>query len=243
MQLLLPFTNLQVTDQHLAWLRLANAADYPERKHWFYPFKSRWLRAHAVSDGFDLQTIEKKCWCGDGIWRGVDDDLPRNLWRPCCKCAGTGIYLRKEIVLARWLVRDAVFHTPTEYRRIYGPGYHATFAGLIQHDPVSSRSGQRAMDRLFLRYEPTTFFRLWQARWSRYRDDRVLAFHWRVRRVRMQLARITSCSRWCSRHRRMRVSNTILAAPAGSLGDPGATKACGRTPGSRSGTMASVPIS
>lgn len=190
MQTVLPFKNLRVPDKHIQWLAQANAADYYERKLWFYPFKTRFLRRHAITDGLDLQTIVIKCWCGDGIWRGMDDTLPQHLWQRCHKCSGTGIYLTKHIVLIRWLIKGLIFHEPSNLiLHPSGNEYRNTFDGRIQHPPVDPKVGRRAMERLMLRYEPNLLLALWRRRWENARDSKVWAWKSRYRRFRASFQR------------------------------------------------------
>lgn len=152
-------------DRHVEWLYQANAADYFERRGWFYPFKTRFLRAHAIPDGLDLQTIVKKCWCGDGIWRGAEYTVPERYWERCHKCGGTGIYLTKHIVLIRWMLRDRLFHEPSSLIvHSSQHDYRVQFDGLIKHADVPSKTGRRAMQRLMLRYAPEMFIALWKQR-------------------------------------------------------------------------------
>ena len=139
---------------HLRWLETANAAEYFDKHAVFYPLKSRLLRRFAVPDGYDVQTIKKPCWCGDGVWRGIDDQLPRALWERCHKCSGTGIYSNRQIALRRWLLNGTLFHEPAPevFIEDISPAEHIN--GLIKHSPTSSTAGNRAMLRLLLRYEP-----------------------------------------------------------------------------------------
>lgn len=151
--------------KHIEWLRVANAGDFSDKKPWFYPFKTRFCRAHALPDGYDLQVITLKCWCGDGIWRGSEYTLPERFWERCHKCGGTGIYLKKNILLIRLLLRDLVFHEPSQlvtYRE--GFEYKNRFEGLIKHPPSDPKAARRAMERLMLRYEPETLKRLYLSR-------------------------------------------------------------------------------
>lgn len=189
-QLLLPFRNLRVDARHIEWLRLANAGDYPERKFWFYSFKTRFLRRHAVTDGLDLQTIVLKCWCGDGIFRGIDDNRPRKLWEKCHKCGGSGIYLTKHVVLIRWMIGGMIFHEPSNLIP-HRPGndYRNRIDGLIRHEPVSSAVGRRAMLRLFLRYEPDTFLRFHEQRWRSWLYWKGVNLRYNIRRVKLLLSR------------------------------------------------------
>lgn len=166
--------------RHLEWLASANAAEYPAKKYTFYPLKSRLLRRFAMPDGFDLQTIVLKCWCGDGIFRGVDGELPRHCWSYCHKCNGTGVYMRRKIVLARWLVGGRIFHEPMPdlEHRIPSMDFRERIAGRITHAAApSAEAGRRAMLRLMLRYEP--------ARWWRFQCDTLKQKF--ARRVRIPL--------------------------------------------------------
>lgn len=190
MQSLLPFQETTVPARHVEWLRLANAGEYSGKKSVFYPFKSRFCHAHGVADGMDLQTITLKCWCGDGIWRGSDDRpaLPATHWERCNRCGGTGIYLRKQILLVRWIVGGAVFHEPSPI--VYRPGtvVQNRFDGLIQHPHVPSVVAMRAMERLLLRYEPDTLIALYRDRLSIWRWNQKMrvqrGFYWLNQRLR-----------------------------------------------------------
>lgn len=187
-QPVLPFKNLRVPDAHVRWLQTANAGDYYEKRWLFYPFKARFLRAHAVTDGFDLQTIVKKCWCGDGIWRGRDDDLPEHLWRTCEKCAGTGTYDTKRIVLERWLINDLIFHVPSELSHVHFVAkripFKNQFSGLITHAEVPSDQARRSMERLLLRYDREEFLKLWQKRWRDWASMKRAKINFRIRQVK-----------------------------------------------------------
>jgi len=166
----LPFRHLQVPAKHLEWFHLANAGEYDERKAWFYPFKSRFLYTHALPDGYDLQVIVRKCYCGDGIFRGIDHDRPRCFWEMCHRCDGTGIHDKKRVYLRRWLLAGAVYHEPATIDAIGpNPTIHETFEGYIKHEAVSPKVARRAMLRLMLRYEPRTAFAYLRARWTQLR--------------------------------------------------------------------------
>lgn len=188
----LPFQHLRVPDSHLRWFRAANAGDYYEKRWLFYPFKQRFLHAHAITDGFDLQTIVKKCWCGDGIWRGRDDDLPKHLHQICFKCHGTAIYETKRIVLVRWLLNGTVFHTPSDKSFETWPKdthFKNRFDGLITHSDIAggaatSAAARRAMERLLLRYEPQEFLKLWQTRWRHWADHKRAKIRFHIREVK-----------------------------------------------------------
>ncbi len=164
MQPILPFPHLKVPSRVASWLALANAGEYPNKKFWFYPFKTRFLKAHGISDGLDLQVITVKCWCGDGIFRGRDDmgQLPEHLWETCHKCSGTGIYM------AYVAGRDV---------------YKQKFEGLIQHEPVDGKAATRAMERLLLRYEPETLKRLYLDRISLWTQRKKFAVSYNFRRL------------------------------------------------------------
>lgn len=193
-QSLLPFKRYAIPSHHIEWLALANAGSYTEKRWWFYPFKTRFLRQHALSDGLDLQIIVKPCWCGDGIWRGSDDypSLPKHLWETCHKCNGTAIYDTRHIVLIRWLINGRIFHEPSTlipHLDTNGRTYHEVFNGLIKHPEPPPNVSRRAMERLFLRYEPKTFINLWQRRWSNWKESRLLNINYQFRRVRSLLSK------------------------------------------------------
>lgn len=184
----LPFEHLSVPARHVGWLQLANAGDYPERKWWFYPFKTRFCRSHGLPDGLDLQVITLKCYCGDGIFRGIDYDRPKAFWEPCHRCSGTGIYLVKNIVLIRWLIGRTIFHEPSRLiLHSQHLDYRERFEGLIKHPPVDPKSSRRAMEKLMLRYEPKTFYQLWMNRWRQMRDNASMQIGWRIRHVKALL--------------------------------------------------------
>ena len=184
----LPFKHLTVPPRHVQWLALANAGDYPDRKYTFYPFKTRFLRQHGITDGLDLQVITLKCYCGDGIFRGIDYDRPKAFWEPCHRCSGTGIYMVKNVVLLRWLLNGHLFHEPaklilhTEHIE-----YRNKIEGLVKHEPVCPRAARRAMEKLLLRYEPRTFYNLWMRRWRDVRDGYVGRMRCRIYRIKRML--------------------------------------------------------
>lgn len=164
---LLLFSHLQVPARHLEWFRLANAGIYPERDAWFYPFKSRFLHAHALPDGFDVQVIVKKCWCGDGIYRGVDDHWPREFWQMCNRCGGSGVHRKDRVYLQRWLLGGRLYHKPVNRCEMTcePDDVRNTITGLIKHEPVNEKRARRALLCLLLRYEPRTAFAYLRARW------------------------------------------------------------------------------
>jgi hypothetical protein len=167
-QLLLPFKRFRVPQRHIDLLAIANAADYGDDKHrWFYPFKTRFLREHALSDGYDLQTIIDRCWCGDGIFRGIEGTRPEHAWEQCFKCMGTGIYRERRITLERWSLNGHVFHEP-KGPELGSIDYKCTFNGYITHSNhrnINPRDGRRAMLKLMLRYEPASWWRYRRAQW------------------------------------------------------------------------------
>jgi hypothetical protein len=182
-QLLLPIKTLHVPERHVEWLKQANSAEYWEKRHWFYRFKTRFLRAHALSDGLDLQTIVDKCWCGDGIWRGIEGQIPEIYWATCWKCNGTGIYRTRKIVLIRWLLNGAIFHEPSHFNDCEWFTYKETFNGILKHGGVSEKAGRRAMIKLMLRYEPRQGYAILRYYFRRYIKDQTYATRWRSRRI------------------------------------------------------------
>lgn len=180
----LPFPRFRVPARHVYWLTLANAGDYAVKHDAFYPFKTRFLHAHALADGYDLQIIVKKCWCGDGTWRGYEGTLSEHRWEPCWRCNGTRIYERKKIYLRRWLLGNELFHEPIGSHLSFTPEIRETIHGLIKHQKtVPDSHAERAFRRLLLRYEPLT---LWSLTTDRMRAGaRRLYWHWRALESRM----------------------------------------------------------
>lgn len=188
-QLIIPFRERRISPRCVEWIRQANAGDYSDKKYIFYPLKSRLCRRFGLADGYDLQTIVLKCWCGDGIFRGSEYTLPERFWKVCNRCCGTGIYLTKHIPLIRWQVGDTLFHEPsTLVSHHSGMQYTHHFYGLIKHPAINSQAARRAMERLLLRYEPERFINLWHSRWKNWEDwnFKVRAQHM-IRRVNESL--------------------------------------------------------
>lgn len=163
-QLLLPFQRFRVSAADVQCLQLANAASYARRKYWFYPFKSAFLAAHGLPDGFDVQILTLRCWCGDGIWRGYYDTVPRRYWETCYRCNGTGIYDIKRVKLHRWLLGDRLFHEPNGLvTEAEVPAAREVITGRIQHSFVSSTDGERAFAALLWRHDRPQFWMLMRA--------------------------------------------------------------------------------
>lgn len=146
---LLLFRHLQVPAKHLEWFRLANAGDYNDRKTWFYPFKSRFLYTHALPDGFDVQVIVRKCYCGDGIFRGIDRDRPRCFWEMCHRCNGSGIHDKKPWPGIMHICRPCVHHDGLDCRcslqkRLGGPGMKVQSCEPMRgHMSFQDKNGRR----------------------------------------------------------------------------------------------------
>jgi len=166
-QLMLPFPGLSIPDKHLQWFKTANAGNYVHKRAWFYPLKSLIMKRHGIADGYDVQIIKKPCYCGDGIWRGIYDDLPEHLWDRCRRCSGTGVYERKVIILRRWLLNGEVFHEPTTLQpwQVRAKG---CIRGLVVHEHVSTADAERAMMRLLIRYDLPRWYDCWSSGWAQW---------------------------------------------------------------------------
>lgn len=189
-QLLLPIKNLHVPARHVEWVKQANAADYWEKRDWFYPFKTKFLRAHAISDGLDLQVITDKCWCGDGIWRGFYYNVPEIYWRSCYRCHGTGVHRVRKVVLIRWSLGGVIFHEPSSLVADEGAGdFRRKIKGLIKHPSVDATTGRRAMLKLLLRYDRPRLYHLARGKWRRWLGNQELKVRWTLRRWRYRWTR------------------------------------------------------
>lgn len=190
MQLLL-FPQHRLPERHRHWFRLANAGDYPHKFLIFSPFKARFLRQHALPDGYDLQNIEQCCnRCDHGTWMGRDFDLPKHLWQPCNRCDGTGIYRVKHIVLQRWQLGPDLYHLPTNLHHynddaatLINPSYRSTITGRIQHATVEPRDASRALLYLLALYDRPTLMHYARHRW-----------HQLTQRAKRQLHRLNDWS-------------------------------------------------
>jgi hypothetical protein len=189
-QIPLPFPQWKVPQHTVKLLIRANAEEYLEKKEWFYPFKSAFLRKYGVPSGVDLQIIQDECWCEDGTFRGVEFTLPEWKWETCWKCNGTGIYRTRKILLARWMIRGVVFHEPTTLNpELTGTIIQETIHGLIKHEGTTRRKGRWAMIILFMLYDRRRLVRFWKHRaatwWSR--QHWALRQRWRTIRRRWEV--------------------------------------------------------
>lgn len=145
---------------------LANAADYKGKQQFFYPLKHRLLQRHAISDGWDLQTITKRCWNCGGTgkhWTGEE----------CYRCDGTGIYSQRTHFLQRWKLGDRVYHCPVEERPDGEP--YGEIEGRIEHhsEHIDGALGRKALIWLMVRYQPVVLLKIW-VQFQRYRFERWL---------------------------------------------------------------------
>lgn len=189
-QPVLPFFHLSIPAQHVHYLRWANGGEYSGKREWFYPFKARFLRAHGLADGCDLQVITRKCWCGDGIFRGVEYTLPRVHWETCWQCHGTGIYRVQKIILLRWRVNGALFHTPDDSGlEPEHPRWKIqhTVQGLITHGRYLPQMARHAFIKLLWHYEPRTLWRMLRYDVRAWSQQRQSAFLWRCRDLKYRL--------------------------------------------------------
>lgn len=185
----LPVAHLRVPMQHVHYLRWANGGNYRGKEEWFYPFKWRFLEKHALPDGCDLQVIKQKCWCGDGIFRGVDYDLPRIHWDICWKCNGTGVYRTKKIVLQRWLLCGVLFHVPSNSLQAdFGwLEFKETITGLVTHSGYGRSLARHAFCKLLWIYEPDTLWRMLREQWVNGLDRRERNLRRKWEKMRYQI--------------------------------------------------------
>lgn len=162
LQLHLPFPDWsKIPAHHVEWLAHANAGTYSLKKYAFYPFKTRFLKKYARPAGNDLQVIVRKCYCGDGIFRGIEWSRPAHLWETCWRCRGTKIYRTDRILLSRWELHGHIFHCPEGTVLRAPDGIVETIHGLVKHEQtVPNHIAIRCFRRLLLRYEPLTLWKL-----------------------------------------------------------------------------------
>lgn len=132
-------------------LYLANAANYPGKREYFYPLKNKLIRKYGKYDGYDVQRINKTCWhCGgSGIDPYDEDDS-------CHKCDGTGIYDTKIVYLERYLIKgdNYVYHSPRDNWVTPKGEKKSVIEGLVKHEPIPEKLGIRACKLLMWRHQP-----------------------------------------------------------------------------------------
>lgn len=180
-QIPLPFREFRpLPGLHALWFHYANAADYgDDKKYWFYPFKNRLLMSRALPDGIDLQIIKRRCYCGDGIFRGRDHTAPEHYWQVCWRCEGTGIHRTDRVLLARYDLGGTIYHKP--WRRLeegeeWPFATHETLTGFVKHEHIPAHLGRLCFSRLLLRYEPREWLRWQKFRLRQWRH----ASYWRA---------------------------------------------------------------
>jgi hypothetical protein len=168
----LPFRSKSMNKLFQRLFYLANSANYPQKYELFYPLKKQLLlQTYAISDGWDLQTIQKGCWScnGTGNYYSIGD---------CYKCGGTGIDSTNQHYLLRFKLGDRVYHTPV-YDRPEGEP-NDKIDGLVRHSQkISARVGLRACLLLVLIYQPELFWRLMFSNELRYE----FGWQWRRRSI------------------------------------------------------------
>jgi hypothetical protein len=140
----------------LGWLlHLANG--HPPTNHTaaFYRLKERLLKGRQ--NGHDVQHLGARCW---GELRGV-----RCVGSLCMRCAGTGDYWEKWVILERFELGGYTFHRPGLVRRT--PPYAVALPegvnlieGYIRHDDVDWNSSREAALWLALVFDLRLFWRL-----------------------------------------------------------------------------------
>lgn len=119
----------------------ANAGMYPEKQLFYEHVKKPILSIYGVSDGYDLQTIKKKCWScdGTGIYKHYHYEYGERFLvkqEECWNCSN-GIYETKYIWLKRSIINGIIYHTPVILPFMSAkPEPKNRINGLIEHKPV-----------------------------------------------------------------------------------------------------------
>lgn len=123
----------------------------------FYLLKDKILTKYGHRNDYDLQIIEQTCWTCGGTGKFKCD---WKLTEPCWSCHGDGIYMKKQILLERWILNDKLFHKPLGHffnipvdkvikNKIYG---------YIRHTPIKDNP-QYCLYYLMWHYDRDMFFK------------------------------------------------------------------------------------
>lgn len=144
-------------------------------------------------DGLDLQTITKRCHCGDGLYRGY----PHSKERPtmCYRCNGSGIYDTREIILYRYLYRDQLWHIPTTYT-----DWHITeglrsmvrnhIRGYVRHGYTPGWKGIWATLYLLAWFDRRNLRPFWCLSFNEWWFWKKRKFRWKIETVRSYFSRL-----------------------------------------------------
>ena len=153
-------------------LIMANAGTYRQKREWFYPFKTRFLRRFAAFDGYDKQVLTRKCWhcSGTGIfltcylcsYLGGCDRCRGCVQGPCSWCGRSGVYRIDSNWLERRLFGGTIFHIPVPalYLPALIPEPVTVYKDIIQHDPVDNKKAWRAALILIVIFDVPMIFRM-----------------------------------------------------------------------------------
>ena len=146
---------------------LANAAEYPGKKPFFYDLKRSLLQRHGYHDGWDLQEIVYECWnCG-----GTGEDKYGDY---CNKCED-GVYAIRQFYLERWVLGSRVYHVPILEKPNTKPWNKVE--GRIKHEAIARDVGRNALWILMARYQPVLLAKLYRGLWRSVLSYRMNRLH------------------------------------------------------------------
>lgn len=152
LKLIVPPAQLDVPEKVCNRLFLANAGNYYPKQDHFYPLKNYILFLYGHEDGFDIQTLKRKCHTCKGTgnflyWKHDDFEM-------CWNCTN-GIYKTGSIALRRFLLNDHVFHVPDRWldvSKIHSIHIKNHIHELIKHPAVDTHTAFRCFISLYYHY-------------------------------------------------------------------------------------------
>ncbi|HRG38021.1 MAG TPA: hypothetical protein PK289_05785 [Bacteroidia bacterium] len=123
----------------------------------FYLLKDKILTKYGHRNDYDLQIIKKTCNSCNGTGKFKCN------WKPtetCWSCLGDGIYMKKQIILERWILNGNLFHKPLGhfFKLPVDTVIKNKIYGYIRHDPKEGNS-QYCLYYLMWNYDRDMFWK------------------------------------------------------------------------------------
>lgn len=127
---------------------IANAGNYSLKQMFYSEVKPVVLRVFGVHAGYDLQTIEYKCWTCGGTGKYYNGNT-------CYHCSN-GIYSTRQFSLERFILNGRLYHIPC--KEVVVEPVVNTIKGVITHETIDSKEAQRAFLILLWKYNKASFY-------------------------------------------------------------------------------------
>lgn len=144
----------------------ANCANYPYKELFYKNIKHQVLISFGQENGYDHQTIERKCWSCDGRGRFFYNS---GSWAECYNC-NLGVHSKQTYTLKRYVLNGKLYHIP--FWGTIDVSYKNKIAGKIVHpDIYSEEQGTRAYFILLWKYNNGLFYQTIKAALSTKVDE------------------------------------------------------------------------